>query len=72
MSHNLERVKNLDLDGKRMIVAQEVGEDYIFFGCEGGALFSFNLTDMTRINKGSAQQPVTARMWLRDNIVLAG
>jgi len=46
---DLSHVKRLDLDGKRIIVIQEVNEKYIFFGCEGGSTFSFSLPELTRI-----------------------
>ena len=69
---DMSHVRNLDLDSKRMIVACEVSTTHIFFGCEGGYMFSFSLSDFSRTAKSSAQQPVTARSWLENDIVLAG
>jgi hypothetical protein len=45
---------NLDVDGKRMIVVQEFNKEFIFFGCEGGAMFTFNFATFERIKKGTA------------------
>jgi len=65
-------VKTLDLDKKRIIVVQEVNEKYIFFGCEGGSVFSFGLEDLVRIEKKSTSNPCTARFVLEGDIILGG
>mmetsp|Transcript_36238 Transcript_36238/g.35162 ORF Transcript_36238/g.35162 Transcript_36238/m.35162 type:complete len:267 (-) Transcript_36238:143-943(-) len=71
-SYHLTKQSTLELDNKRMIVALEVKDMYVFFGCEGGTVFSFNLEDYQRIRKSSTQQPVTARFWIEDVYIIAG
>jgi len=60
---DLSLVQKLDL-GKRIIVVNEVNGQYIFFGCEGGSTFSFDLKELTRIKQSSTKNPCTARMYI--------
>lgn len=65
-------IKTLDLDSKRMIVAKEIDDEYIFFGCETGIIFTFDIKNFERIQKATSNEPATARFYAGNNIMFVG
>jgi len=69
---DLRQMLMLDIDKKRLIVALEVDQKYIFFGCEGGSTFSFSMNTLERKGKSTTINPCTAGFCLGENLVIAG